>query len=188
MLASLAGSVALLLVVVAAVSSFSSWRLSHQLAATSSARQAEGESRKLAEVRLWESYLAELRAGRGSHQIGQRSRSLATVDRANELLDKIGRTPERVLQLRNATIAALALPDLREERIVSSDPTVSALGLSVAADRYAQTSGFEVTVHRLSDGELLCRIPRDSTVGPDAICPDISADGRFVSIPSNRAA
>jgi len=181
-LASLAGSVALLLVVVAAVSSFSSWRLSHQLAATSSARQAEGESRKLAEVRLWESYLAELRAGRGSHQFGQRSRSLATVDRANELLDKIGRTPQRVLQLRNATIAALALPDLREERIVSSDASVSAVGLSVAADRYVQAKGGEVTVHRLSDDELLCRIPRDSRVRPDGPSPDISADGRFVSI------
>ena len=184
-LASLAGSVALLLVVVAAVSSFSSWRLSHQLAATSSARQAEGESRKLAEVRLWESYLAELRTGRGSHRIGQRSRSLATVDRANELLGTIGRTPDRVLQLRNATIATLALPDLREERIVGTTPRVESVGLSIAADRYVGRSGGEVTVHRLSDDEVLCRIPRDVNANPNSIALDISVDGRFVSMVSN---
>jgi len=181
-LASLTGSVAILLVVVAAVSFFYSLRLNHQLAATSTAREAEGDARKLAELRLWESYLAELRAGRGSPRIGRRTESLATVDRACALLDKIGRTPERVLQLRNAAIAALALPDLREERIVSSSPGPCNLSLSFAADRYARTSGGEVTLHRLSDDALLCRIPRDSTVRPDGIGPGISSDGRFVAV------
>jgi WD40 repeat protein len=56
------------------------------------------------------------------------------------------------------------------------------LGLSISADRYARNSGGEVTVHRLSDDSLLCRIPRDSTVRPDGIGPGISADGRFVSV------
>jgi WD40 repeat protein len=183
-LASLAGSVAALLVAVAAVLSFYSWRLGHQLAVTSSARQAEGDALKLAELRLWESYLAQLRAGRGSHRIGQRSESMATVDRASALLDKIGRTSDRVLQLRNATIATLVLPDLRPERIVSTNSRVSSLGLSVAADRYVAKSDGEVAVHRLSDGELLCRIPHDTTADPSFV--DISVDGCFVSTLSNR--
>ena len=188
-LASLAGSVALLLIVVAAISSFYSWRLSHQLAATSSARQAEGQARNLAEIRLWESYLAEIRAGRGSLRIGQRTESLATVDRANKLLNTIGRTPERVLQLRNATIATLALPDLREERIVATTPGVTRLGLSVAADRYVVYGGGEVTLHRLSDGKLLRRIPQIPQVplgDPNSIELGITANGRYISITHSR--
>jgi FOG: WD40 repeat len=174
---------------VAAVLSFYSWRLGHQLAATSSARQAEGDARKLAELHLWDSHLAEIRAGRGSQQIGRRTESLATVDRANELLQAIGRTPERVLQLRNATIATLALPDLREERIVATTPGVTRLGLSVAADRYVGYGDGEVTVHRLSNGELLCRIPRipqDPLGDPNSIELGISASGRYISITSSR--
>src|SRR5262245_37013560 len=81
-LASLAGSVAALLIAVAAVMSFYSWRLGHQLAVTSSARQAEGDALKLAELHLWDSYLAEIDAGRSSQRLGTRTAALATIDRA----------------------------------------------------------------------------------------------------------
>ena len=114
---------------------------------------------------------------------------MATVDRANELLPAIGRTPERVLQLRNATIATLALPDLREERIVATTPGVTRLGLSVAADRYVCYRGGEVTVHRFSDGELLCRIPQipqDPLGDPNSIELGITASGRYISITHSR--
>ena len=185
-LAALIGSVAGLLVAVAAVSFLSAIRLNHQLVATQNAQRSEQDARKLAEVRLWESYLGEIRAGYGSRQIGQRIRSLTSVDRANKLLDEIGRTSHRVFELRNATIAVLAAPGLREERVVSQEHAISA-ALSVTADRFAAIwVGGKLAVHRLSSGELVSSIPQVATESDNLNWVDISADGRFVAVKSDR--
>ena len=185
-LAGALGAVAVLLFCVATISTWYSTQLRAQLNKTQQAEKAERESNQTARLRLWDAYLAEIDAGRGSQRLGARTTALATIERANELLNTIGRTPERVLKLRNAAIATLAKPDLREERIVAITPGVTRLSFSVAADRYAGAGNNEATVHKLSTGELLHKIPRDPTVMANSIFPGISVDGRFVSIVSNR--
>jgi serine/threonine protein kinase/WD40 repeat protein len=61
---------------------------------------------------LWEASLAQARAGRFSHQVGQRFASLAAIQRAARLEV----FPERKSELRDEAIACLTLPDLRLER------------------------------------------------------------------------
>ena len=175
----LTGSVAALLLTVAAVSSILSLRLNAQLQKTGKAESAERTAKQTAQLRLFEAYLSEATAKHASRQIGQRFGTLETVDKANAVLDDVGRTPERVLRLRNATLAALALPDLRPLRRFDGWPTdgTTSVAFSAAADRYvtATTSGY-LAVYRLSDGQALLRLEHHESAGPA-----ISGDGKYLA-------
>lgn len=180
------GTVALLLLAVAGVSSLSSIRLEAQLEKTARAEDAERTAKLDAKSRLWDSYLAEITARTASRQIGQRSQSLLAVDNASALLPEIGRTPERVRQLRNATIAALGLPDFR--RAGPAYPSLNksgfGAGICAAADRSpVRSKEGELFVVRLSDGAKLFTLEKSGVVG----APYISPDGRFVVLHQNGA-
>jgi serine/threonine protein kinase/WD40 repeat protein len=179
-LATLAGTVALLLIAVAGISSLASIRLGDQLQKTARAEDAERSAKLDAQARLWDSYVAEITARTASRQIGQRTQSLATVDQASALLPEIGSTPQRVRRLRNATIAALALPDI--------SPVYSASNWWLAArqssycssaDRCsAVTSQGELAIYRISDGQKLFSVLESGVNGFSVISPD----GRFVAL------
>jgi serine/threonine protein kinase/WD40 repeat protein len=109
---------------------------------------------------LWESSLAQARAGRFSHRVGQRFGSLDALKRAASL----GVFPERKGELRDEAIASLALPDIRFER---------SLGVSspedFAGDWIAFDSAFErfayidregaITLRRVDTSEVLGHLP-----------------------------
>jgi serine/threonine protein kinase/WD40 repeat protein len=180
-LATLGTFVGVLLLAVATVSSLSSVRLGIELKQREQAQGAEREAKQTAQLRLWDAYLAEVKARTVSRQLGHRFAALETVDRASELLGQIGRTPERERQLRSAAIAALALPDLRRLRRIEG-PAASAIACALSANRYvASSSTGDLTVRDLDGRELLHIEHRGVSV-----VPAISRDGRYIGINDNR--
>jgi eukaryotic-like serine/threonine-protein kinase len=180
-LAMLGTSVAVLLLAVAAVSSISSLRLGTELKQRKQAQSAERDAKQTAQLRLWDAYLAEVKARTASRQLGHRFAALETVDRASALLGQIGKTPERERQLRSAAIAALTLPDLRRLRRIEG-PAASALDCALSANRYvAASSAGDLSVRDL-DGRELLRIEHRGT----SVAPAISRDGRYIGISDSR--
>ena len=112
-LAFLTGSIAGLLITVAVVSILYSARLRQQVKINVRTQQKESDARKVAELRLWDAYLAEISAQTAGRHLGRRFAALDTSERASALLDQIGRTPERELKLRSATIAAATSSGVR---------------------------------------------------------------------------
>ena len=176
-LALLFTSVAVLLVAVAAVSSISSIRLSAQLQRTQQAEDAQRTAKQTAQLRLWDAYLAEISAQTAGRHLGRRFAALETSERASALLDQIGRTPERELALRSATIAALALPDLRRLRQIDARLAFD-LGCALAANRYviALTAG-DLSLCDLDARELVHIEHRGAEP-----TPVISPDGRYIGV------
>jgi eukaryotic-like serine/threonine-protein kinase len=172
LLAVACGSVAMLLVGIAVVSTWYSARLSHELTKTRAANLA-------AEHRLWDSYLSEAAARNASPHVGQRFAALDSIDRATDLLSTMGRDAERELRLRNAVLSSVALSDLRTLRSFELPPTeVFACDMSLAADCcvVAPLDG-AITGYRLSDGERLW------SCGPvtKPTFPILSRDGQFLA-------
>ena len=163
----------MLLLSTAAVALWYSGQLAGELSKTKAANQAAKE-------RLWDAYLSEVTARHSSQHVGQRFAALDTVDRAAALLESIGRTPDRELQLRNAVLSSVALADLRPAKPIGPLPDgYHACDMSAEADVYAvSTRAREINVFRLSDGAPLKVIPCGTT---SYFEPVISPDGRFVA-------
>ena len=62
---------------------------------------------------LFEAYQSQAKAGRSSRQIGQRFQTLDAIREAIEVAKRLDLPREKLGELRNEAIAALALPDLR---------------------------------------------------------------------------
>ncbi len=108
------GSLATLVTTIAVATSTYSVLMGRQLARTEVAQVAEHAAKTQALERLWDSYLSEADARRTSGQMGQRFASLAAIDRAQQL--DVITDQEHVDRMRTATIACLALPDMRKCR------------------------------------------------------------------------
>ncbi|HEX3727474.1 MAG TPA: WD40 repeat domain-containing serine/threonine-protein kinase [Pirellulales bacterium] len=175
-LATALGSVAALLFGIAVVALWYSGQLNDELSKTLLANCA-------AQERLWDAYITEANARNSSQQVGQRFASLDTIEKAAALLPAIGRTPERQLQLRNAVLGSVALPDLRTARTIAAIADDSyAADMSVAADCYivASTKG-TLTGYRLSDAKQRWSVPCPTAF----IVPVLSRDGRFAASVGN---
>jgi serine/threonine protein kinase len=162
-LAAMTTAAACLLVVVTAVSTVSAiW-----LAERSSTALA---AKKDATDKLWDSLMAQARAGRFSRRQGQRFQSL----RALEDAAKIRVTPE----LRNEAIACMALPDLRiAGQWDGWSAGVGMVEFDNRLERYARTDGDgNVHVHWVADGTEV-----GSVAGPDD-WPRLSPDGRLLAV------
>lgn len=174
-LATLGSFVGMLLLAVATVSSISSVRLGTELKERERAQSAEHDAKQTAQLRLWDAYLAEVRARTASRQLGHRFAALETVERATELLGQIGRTTERERQLRNAAIAALVLPDLRQLRQIKGGADTAQASCALLANRCAcSLSGGDLAVRDLAGHEVLRIKHRGMSV------PVISRDGRYL--------
>jgi eukaryotic-like serine/threonine-protein kinase len=178
------GSMAALLVGIAAVSLWSSNRLGRELAKTQQAEQSERAANQSTQHHLWDAYLTEVAARNESRHVGQRFAALDTIDKAAALLDTIGRTEERALKLRNAILSSAALPDMRILRTLGERLTgTTACDLSVAADRYLlATQSGSLICYRLSDGRRLWNIEHS----PASFKFLISPDGRFAAATNDR--
>jgi serine/threonine protein kinase/WD40 repeat protein len=178
------GAVAALLFCVATVSTWYSAILSVQLQKTQQAERAEQLSNQTAKLRLLDAYLAEAAARNSSRRVGQRIGALQAIDQATSLLDEIGRSPEKIVQLRNAAMASLALPDLRRVGGWGGWTTDSELpyDFSVAAGRcvFSSVTG-EITLCGLSDGREILRLQHS---GP-LVRLWMSGDGGYIAARGN---
>ena len=134
-----------------------------------------------AQSQLFESLVAQARAGRFSGRVGQRFDSLDALARAARLARELGLPEPRMAALRDEAIACLALPDLR--RIHEWDePGDTTLALDYDFRRFARcTKDGSLTIHRMSDGAELLRLTTDrSTIGRLIFSPD----GRYLGVES----
>ena len=124
------------------------------------------EAAQLAKSRLFESKLAEARAGRSGKQIGQRFGSLEALAEASRLAAEMKLGEDRLMELRNEAIASLALPDIRIVKEWEGWPPGSyGLAFDDDLERYAYgDSRGNITVRRVDDGSELAWLE----AGPDA--------------------
>lgn len=179
LLAAALGLVALLLVGIAGISLAYSARLSGELKRSQTLQQAERTAHESAQQRLWDSYLSEASALNRSHSIGQRFDALKLIDKATALLDTVGRNPRRELRLRNAVLAAVALPDMRKTRTIDvRQPTGVGCSLSLEAGLFTVvTAEGRIAGYRWSDGAPVWTI--DHGVTP--VGSVFSSDGEFLA-------
>jgi len=137
--------------------------------------------------RLFEARVAQAKAGRFSHRIGQRFDTLDAVAQAAQIARDLKLPEEQFLELRNIAIAALALPDLRVVRQWNgwhTDCEVADFDSTFA--RYAWTDRQGVcSVWRSADGSLVARLPPaiGIRVGDGSGAePILSRDGRYVAV------
>jgi eukaryotic-like serine/threonine-protein kinase len=183
-LAAALGSVALLLLAVSIVSMWYSNRLSRQLDFTRRVELAERAAKSDAQLRLWDSYMAEIAARSTSRQLGQRFEAIDTIKRAKQLLSGVGPTAERQLQLRNAAIRSLALPDLRRKSTIweGKEPVHNG-ATAPTADLFAlNLQGKTLVVGRISGGAPLGVIPHEL----NRVQPVFSPDARLVAVTGER--
>jgi len=178
-LATALGTVIGLLLAIAVVAVGYSVRLSDQLRKTEAAQKAQREANAVAQLRLWDAYLAEAAARNVSRQPGQRFVALERVGKAIDLLDKIGRTSERVATVRDATLASLALSDLRKVRNLDEVPHDSRpMSISTGGGRFVvQSAAGDWEVYDLNTGRLILRLPL--VTGAHAV---ISPTGQHLAI------
>jgi serine/threonine protein kinase/WD40 repeat protein len=162
----LAGSVALLLILVTVVSVLSAvWQ-----------RQARQEILD----KLWWSYLGQAKANRTSRRVGQRFNSLEMLTKAAQIAREQGMPEERLRELRNEAIACLALPDLRLTRQPGSLPPDSfSIDLDGTLEKYARVDlRGGVTIHRVADNVEIGQLPG---LGSSAFVV-LSRDGQFLAL------
>jgi serine/threonine protein kinase/WD40 repeat protein len=172
---------ALLLVTIAVGASLAAWRLNQEQNATRDQLRMKERAQDQAMHRLYDARLAQARAGSLSRRVGQRFDSLDAVAEALKIARASKLGEERLLELRNAAIACLALPDLR----IAKEWNGWARGTFRAdfdstLERYARvdTQGV-VHIHRVADGAEICRLPG---TGPGEASAWFSHDGQFLAL------
>ncbi len=173
--ASLLGSIAALVTLVAVVASVSSFRLSEQLADTAKAELAERRAKSETMERLWDSSLAEARAHRTSRRLGQRFAGLEAIARAKALSDSVALTPERRAALRDSAIACLALPDLRRISTWREANRNVQFGSISNGElrRYArQAPNGDVEVCHVGNGDIIARVRAQDAESKLMLSPD----------------
>lgn len=141
------------------LSSLVAWSL---YASAERARRAERD-------RLWDSYVAQARAGRSSERVGRRFDSLDAIRAAAQ----IRVAPE----LRDEAVACLALPDLRRERFFAGAREAAMTGLR-EPDRFMCLAGSGlVEVRAVSDQRVLATFEM-----PDGLVVrrNFSPDGEYL--------
>jgi serine/threonine protein kinase/WD40 repeat protein len=145
---------------------------------------AAKESKRDADVKLFESYLAQARANRMSRRAGQRFESLDVLNRATCLARSLDLPAEKFHDLRNAVIASLALPDLHLTGPWNDWPAGA-----VSFD-FDDTH----TIYARTDSQGNCSIRRvadDTELHPPLPVPGglswlrLSRDGRYVALVAN---
>jgi WD40 repeat protein/tetratricopeptide (TPR) repeat protein len=173
MVATLVGSLAVLIALIAVVSSVSALLLDQE---AHRAREAERDAKE----KLSRSYRDQAKAGRLSRRVGQRLDSLKAVAKAAELAGELKLPEERFLELRNEAIACMALPDLGVAKEWEGYPSGTLdVSFDGALERYARLNRQGVvSIRRVANDEEIYRLP-----GLDgARWLGLSSDGQFIAI------
>jgi WD40 repeat protein len=172
--AALTGSVALLLIVIAVGSSVVAESMRMNLTRTQTAEREKAEE-------LVESYLNQARAGRWSGRPGQRFDGLAALTAAAKLARELQAPEERIRELRNETIACMALVDLQMRKEWEGFPhgAWGPLAFDTHFERYARCDPQErfVSIRHVSDDCEICRLPSPET---EPLSLAFSPDGRLL--------
>jgi serine/threonine protein kinase/WD40 repeat protein len=165
--ASLLGCVALLLVIVAVVSTLAAVRLNDALGQT---RNAEREAR----LREADALIGEAHGIRYSRRRGQRFEALAAISKATAIGRELGQPPEWFDRLRNEAASALALPDVEVAREWEGAPHgIVSLCFDGALERYARADQQgNVSIRRVADDTEVIHLggsghPTEVTLSPD---------------------
>jgi WD40 repeat protein len=153
--AALLGSVLLLLTIIALGASGMSWQLRRSLV-----RAKEAEDR--ANLRLYDSLVAQARATRHSGKVGQRFDSLQALGEAAALARELALADRATMELRNEAIASLALMDLRRISEMSCGSGSAGSGLACDSDvQYVARAGSDqdAVILRVADGVEMARLP-----------------------------
>ena len=173
--AALAATVMLLLVLIAAGSTMTAFVYRRQVTEVRQAKADETEQ-------LWQSLLAQARAGIASRRPGQRFDSLAAIEKAARIRPS--------MELRNAAIAAMALVDIRPLRdwdnvagggMRSQDLSHSTGAAFDPTFTYVATTDAKGAVHvrTVADQRTLVTLKRG--VGDVALYLKFSPDGRYLA-------
>jgi WD40 repeat protein len=143
---------------------------------TAALELAKVEKRQKAQ-QLWQALVAQARAVRLSRSAGQRFESLDVLKRANALARVLKLPDESFHELRNAVIAALALPDLHfTGRRTPWPASVSAFDFDERRAIYARPDdNGGCTIRRFEDDVEIHHLPVPGT-------PFLSRDGRFLAV------
>jgi WD40 repeat protein/serine/threonine protein kinase len=139
-------------------------------------QKALGEKTEL----LWKSYVNQARASRLSRRLGQRFEALAVLAKATALARERNAPAEDLLELRNETIACLALLDVRVAKEWEGYPAGSTwVDFDGGLERYARVdrSG-SVSIRGVAGDENIYRLPG---MGPGATC-HFRNDGQFLAV------
>jgi WD40 repeat protein/Flp pilus assembly protein TadD len=164
-------TVAVLLLVIAGGASFGVIRL--------------GESLQKSERRRFESLLAEAISQTRSRRPGQRFEALEKLQEATALARRLGLPEQRFAELRNAAIAALAVPDLYAppSRVLSGIPDCLHADFDDGQEVCAQTDTHgNCSVRRVAGGQETERLPAPAEEAGKGAWPALSRDGRFVAV------
>ncbi|MEQ1830768.1 MAG: hypothetical protein ABL921_32760, partial [Pirellula sp.] len=168
---------------VAVVTSLYSIQLGDQLRRISNAERLERISKTEALNQLWEAKLAQGDAIRMSNQTGQRYEALNAIEEARAMGDSIPFSSVQIDKMRDATIACLALPDIRHDGSWKGHVLPSCLWLD--ADLSHSILAYEeqnfVHVCRTSTGEKIARIPTQA----NNLKAVFSNDGRKLALMKN---
>ncbi len=179
-LASTAGVVALLLLVLAIGSPIALFRIQRERELSEAARKREFASRLLAEAaerearrQLYAALLQQAHASVHSGEVGQRLQALDAIRRAAAISNS--------LDLRREAIAALTLPDLRLEHQWPAGPEFTLRQLDPAFERVALCRGSgPVELRDTSDWRLLAHLSPSTNL--PAYAAWWSRDRRFLAV------
>ena len=188
-----AGVIVLALVLGTAVSTWQAIRATaaeglaqKRLASESEAKNATRDQLRLTEQaqeqamhRLYDARLAQARAGSLSRRVGQRFDSFGAWRKRSRSHATSSQGEERSLELRNAAIACLALPDLRISKVWNGWPTgTSSVNFDSTVERYARVDRQgNAQIQRVADDTEICRLPG---MGPGEAWASFSPDGQFL--------
>jgi len=160
-----------------------------RLQAETQAQQATREQlllTRIAEERatrqLFDARLAHAKAGFLSRRVGQRFDSLNALEKATRIALDLKLPAESFLELRNAAIACLALPDLRLAKQWPGYPEgIAPVDFDGKLEQYARVGAQgTVSIRRVADDEEVGRLP---PIGAQT-WPLFSRDGKFLAVGS----
>jgi WD40 repeat protein len=139
------------------------------------ARKAEGEAR----LQLYHSRVDAARANRMSRRSGQRFKSLEVLAEASRMANSLSLPEKDLLELRNETIACLALPDAQVQRTWSGWPPGTVWAeFDAAFERYARTDRKgNAHLHRAADGSEIWTL---AGAGPGESFANFSPLGQYL--------
>jgi WD40 repeat protein len=143
------------------------------------ARDAEGDARE----KLFEALLSEARSKSLSRRPGQRFESLALLEQARDLAQELNLPAQKFQELRNATLAALIMPDLYPVQTWPGFPAGSRfVDFDDNLEIYARTDAHgNCSIRRVTGDVELHFLPDPGQPGLGA-WPVLSRDARFVAV------
>src|SRR5262249_22244190 len=144
------------------------------------AEKEANNARRKAQEALFEAYLQQAKSERYSRRPGQRFKTLAAVSKAVEIGRELGVGRERMLELRNVAIGALALPDLRVAETGGNWPLEScSFDFDEGFQRYVRVElNGDITIRSVADDSEIAHL---DGLGSSRTGVRLSPEGRYLA-------